>query len=662
MDQAKREQVSPAHIRHADMGNSTWRAKGCPTMLDNRPDTGKPTRRQVLGIFGAAGLAGTAAFASTRSPIGARAQPGAGLWSDPATWGGAEPTPSDPVVVSRPVLLDRDAQVAGLRIEPGGELIFDPDTSHTLGSTGNVEVRGALRMRPGSSAVEHRLEFLGVDESAFVGRHVHQPIGSDVGLWVTDGGTLDLAGSPKTAWTRLTTPSQPGATRISVEDSSGWEVGDQVVVTPTEGPDVDSHWTHHDLRTITALDGDQVALDRPLEHPHPSVTVREGVTHHAEVLNLTRNVQVAGTPEGRAHVIFLHNPTPQHLSYASLRHLGPRQGQDAVEGRYPMHFHLCEDGSRGSTLEGLIARECGNHAFVTHLSHGVSLRDCVSHDTYEDPFWWDDPASLGVDDDGIPTHDVVYDRCVAHNVKPGPGSRYNLAGFFLGAGRGNVARDCVAVGVQGDARSASGFHWPEHSKDQNTWTFEDNLAHNLERSGIYFWQNVVPRTIVDRFTAYHCATGIYAGAYSNLVSYRDCTIYRCGEQGMLIAAVPESPQTDPDETITYERIYVDQANLTDHAVELLEPGVGSSRTVYLIECTFKGGNVSQLRFDEEHGRGLARVYELVDCVFEGNELWMVDGLSPKVVARMVHTGSLEMVVRPAGQEGQLRRDWNASVS
>ncbi len=62
------------------------------------------------------------------------------------------------------------------------------------------------------------------------------------------------------------------------------------------------------------------------------------------------------------------------------------------------------------------------------------------------------------------------------------------------------------------------------------WTFEDNIAHNNPHSGIYFWQNGAPRTIVNRFTAYHCGQGIFAGSYANLVSYRDCTIYAVRER------------------------------------------------------------------------------------------------------------------------------------
>ena len=72
-----------------------------------------------------------------------------------------------------------------------------------------VTVDGALRMRPASADVEHRLVFTGVDESIYVGGgmtadgHLHEPIETDVGLWVLGDGVVDLVGAPKTAWTTL---------------------------------------------------------------------------------------------------------------------------------------------------------------------------------------------------------------------------------------------------------------------------------------------------------------------------------------------------------------------------------------------------------------------------------------------------------------------------
>ena len=303
--------------------------------------------------------------------------------------------------------------------------------------------------------------------------------------------------------------------------------------------------------------------------------------------------------------------------------------------------------------------EGGNHAFVSHTSHGITMRECIAHDQFEDPFWWDQ-SDEDNPSDMIPTNDLVYDRCVASHVKSTADSRYSVSGFTLGAGSGNIARGCVVTGVLGGDESTSGFNWPSHSRDENTWTFEDCVAHNCDASGIYFWQNEVPRTIVNRFTAYHDARGILAGAYSNLVSYRDTTVYACAHQGLVVNAVPEEPRNGPDETITYEGMYVDQAGLTDFAVEVTGHIVSSERTTLVTGGHFRGGNVAQIGFPEPDE--YPQVYTFTDCTFEGNAFWLADGLTEVVDIRVRDAAHGSIVLRPADGEGQLNDAWNAAVS
>ena len=82
-----------------------------------------------------------------------------------------------------------------------------------------------------------------------------------------------------------------------------------------------------------------------------SAAVDKGRTFAAEVLNLTRNVTLEGTPGGRAHV-FVRATGKQSLAGVAIRHIGPRQPAEEsdapVVGRYPLHFHMAGDGSRGS--------------------------------------------------------------------------------------------------------------------------------------------------------------------------------------------------------------------------------------------------------------------------------------------------------------------------
>ena len=84
------------------------------------------------------------------------------------------------------------------------------------------------------------------------------------------------------------------------------------------------------------------------------------------------------------------------------------------------------DGSRGSIVRGTVIRDAGSHAYVTHMSHGITIEDSISYNTFDEAYWWDS---------GDESHDVVYDRCVAALVRYDPAYRgYRLTGFQLAHG------------------------------------------------------------------------------------------------------------------------------------------------------------------------------------------------------------------------------------
>lgn len=664
-------------------------------------------RRRALGVLGAAGVVGgglivagrriltdevaasdaqqsartstslsTTTGPSTTAPATTAPRPDGALWSDPAAWGGKVPGEGDVAEISTAIMLDVDTKVAGVNIHPGGRLSFDPDKGHTLQSTGNVVVHGTLQMRPNTPAVQQVLTFVGVDEEAFTGGHTMEPVAEDVGLWVTHDGIADLAGAVKTPWTRLTGGAEAGATTIAVAEAKGWQVGDEIVVAPMEKSTVDEHWEHNDRTTITAISGNTVTLAEALSYPHQPVTVREGVSHTAEVLNLSRNVRIEGTPEGRAHVMFVHCTKPQKISHVGIRHMGPRQGgaDDAeenrsvgVSGRYGLHFHMCDEGTRGSKIAGVSVYDTGAHAFVPHLSHGITFQQCVSHETRDDAYWWD-PAHEDEDPDTVPTHNVLYDRCVASTVREGE-DVYSTTGFFLGSGDGNVARGCVAIGTMGHTESASAYHWPERSRGEDElWIFEDCMAHNCKSSGIYYWQNNVPRTIVDRFTSYYNSWGIWAGAYSNLVSYRDCNLFHNSEGGLEVNAVAEAGRNSPDETVTYERMYVDQAGLTDYAVAFHGPLVGGSHPTRIVDCVFKGGTKAQVTIqtgpprDSDSGELTEQNYIFTNNTYEGNAFWLEDGVRDNAGIQVSDARHGTINLHRKGSGGSAKPEWNATAT
>jgi hypothetical protein len=642
------------------------------------------SRRGFVILGGAAGAAGVGAAvwglqrpeqtasrgaATTTTPPAAgpaAAPPPGNRWSDPKSWSRGVPGPGQTAVVTKRVVLDVDARVAGVTIMPGGELVFDPRTSHRLESSGNVLVRGRLVMRPASAAVSHLLVFGGVRESAFAGGGM-DVLAHDVGLWVMGAGRLDLAGTPKLAWTRVTGPVAKGSSSLALADApAGWRPGDELVVSPTLPPGTEGSFTAYDSATVRAVSGRTVTLDAPTAAAHPAVDVGSdagsGRVQTAEVLNLTRNVRIEGTPNHRAHV-FIRSSRPQSLRHVTIRHMGPRKKAEEftelVLGRYGLHFHMSGDGSRGSLVEGVVIRDTGSHAFVPHLSNGIVFRDCISHNTFEDAYWWDGAPDTRTP--GSPSHDIRYERCVASQVQYDPAFRgFTLGGFVLGRGNGNKALGCVAVGVQGSV-SAAGFIWPEGS--EGIWTFESCVAHNNGNHGIFTWQNTGKLHVITHFTAYHnVGAGISHGAYNNRYTYRDSTLY--GNRGAAVLLHADS-WGGPASPLQFVNLACAAARQSDYLV--LAPrhnGDVESPPPRFVGCSFGGARKAAFGwlYHGEDGPSTDEVVDIVDCSFAGNEFWLGPHIGEGSRIRVRDKAHGSILLQRLDRPGDLVAKWNARVT
>ena len=509
-----------------------------------------------------------------------------------------------------------------------------------------------------------------------------QILASDVGLWVTDAGLLETNGTAKNPWARLTADPAAGATTISVDDATGWLVGDEISIAPSELPTVGGHWHHYDDRTISAISGNTITVNSALTYPHPSQVVN-GVTHRSIVMNLNRNVKIHGTPTNRAHVMHLGHVQKVHSpSYVELRYLGPAKSfltyqrpentilksswagvpgtsrldwridesvldtsdyissptdvqdlchirldsatepnmdrpvtmrvwhrrkpsttiaptlrvnlleetspgvratragfnvtpgtdwamseyvltlteaksigvvgetevtfdgmnaevakfeveffsklEKGIVGRYGWHYHHNHHYVDTSKVVGFVARDIGNHAFVSHDSNGVTFEKCVAHDTESEAFWWDIANEEGGPDEPG-SQRVFYDRCVGSKTRPhSPETGHSMGTFHLNQGKDNVIRGCIAVGNQGTTNS-SGFHWPEKASNalDNVWIFEACEAFGNRACGIFVWQNDSHHHIVGgatpalgTFLWRNGTDGVDHGAYVNPYLYR----------------------------------------------------------------------------------------------------------------------------------------------
>jgi hypothetical protein len=522
-------------------------------------------------------------------------------------------------------VLSGNVSLDSLTVADGEKVSFDPNVTTTLEVSGNVVVEGTLQMRPASPDVVHTLRFVDVDETAFVGGHTHTPIDSDVGLWVVGDGVLDAVGHHREAWNRTGT-------------SSTWLLGDVLKVSPT-APEA---WEFHDFQPGTTV---------------PSVTAPDGSVHHAEVLNLTRNVRIEGTGDGdadpatngRAHVMFIGDQ-PQTVKNVELRFLGPRQADGdhtrGVDGRYPFHMHMMGDAARGSLVENVVVRDSGNRAFVVHASHGVTLRNTIAFDVFDTAYWWDHDGNDPWTYPQHASHDVTYDRAVAASVMSDPWSRgFELGGFEFGQGDGNACLDCVAVGVWGNS-TAAGFQWTEHANEKpNVWKFVGGVTHNNDVHGIRTWQNDPKVHVVEDVVSYNNrGNGVDHGAYVNNYHYKDVLSFG-HEWGLVSHAQTHQQAGDP---ITWENM---DTYATDAAFVIMNHNASSPIPNRITGGTWEAPVA--VRVWESAGQSPGR-YDFVGVEFNGGDIEPGD-----IDVDEMHDGS---VIRVQRRDGTAYRVTSRGVS
>ena len=523
---------------------------------------------------------------SFKSVSGTIASAKSGNWSDPATWGGRVPVATDVVDISAGHVISYDlaqAAISGLNIGSSASLVFDPLKNTVLESSGNIVNEGLLKMIPSSQSIIHTLRFIKVVESNFVGGGM-DVLSTDVGLWVMNNGQLDLQGAAKTSWTRALDTVLGGTSNISLQaPPQGWAVGDQLITSPTAAPTVANFVSAFDDNQIKSISGSSVAISTPMAYTHPKVN---GMWT-AEVINVTRNVRIEGTPLGRAH-IFIRSNKPQTLKYAWLRFMGPRKDitgdriTELVKGRYALHFHHSMDGSRGSLVEGCVIRDTGNHSYVPHVSHGIVFKNNVAYNVTETPFWWDE---------NDPSHDIVWDsnivalsKFVSHSIAiltafdPGqfPPS-LSSGGFLMGKGDDNVCINNVAVGCTGDVGAGGAYNWEANS--EGVWRFEGNMAHNND-NGLRVWQVTPRHHVIRAFTSYNNGVGIFHGAYANSYKYADSYLY--ANEFQIKAGSVDTNRVRVENTI------IDGAGLVDHCVRNLESPLAGAVGTLILNCTLRG--------------------------------------------------------------------------
>ena len=328
----------------------------------------------------------SALFLSTAALLGAGSAANAqSLWSDPATWPSGEvPAAGDAVEITRDMDVVLDIDAPGLRsLTIQGSLTFSDARDLSLESEWIYVPGGELTI--GTADKPHSSKATITLTDTVPGEDINTM--GDRGIMLMQG-TLNLHGTSDNTWSKLSRTAERGATSIQLLDAWGWSVGDEIVLAST-----DYNPRQAERRTITAIVGNRVTIDRPLEYMHFG-EVTFGVDERGEVANLTRNIRIEASEDAAESYVGGHimamSGSEMYVDSVELN----RMGQHLTLARYPVHFHILGEGA-GQYVRNASIHDTFNRCVTVHGTDNLQVENNVTYNTVGHCFFMEDGIETG---------------------------------------------------------------------------------------------------------------------------------------------------------------------------------------------------------------------------------------------------------------------------
>src|SRR6185312_10960216 len=297
-----------------------------------------------------------------QAPAGAVKQ---SLWSDPKSWpDGKAPRAGDAVTIGSKLSFSNDKDLE-LKTEwiylPGGEL--------DIGSEAHPHTRKAT-ITLTDNVKDENINTMG-----------------DRGIMLLNG-TLSLHGDRKNSWTKLSATAKAGSSKIEVLNAAGWRKGDVIVLAST-----DFNPRQAEERTVTAISGNSLTLDKPLAYMHFG-QITDGVDERGEVGLLTRNIKIQASEDAEktyfgGHIMAMAG-SKMYLSGIELN----RMGQNMHLARYPIHFHVLGEGD-GQYIENSAIHDTYSRCVTVHGTNNLRIQNNVTYNTVGHCFFMEDGIEHG---------------------------------------------------------------------------------------------------------------------------------------------------------------------------------------------------------------------------------------------------------------------------
>jgi G8 domain-containing protein len=319
--------------------------------------------------------------------------PAAHRWSDPAAWPDKKvPAKDDVVTIEKDmnVILDvSPPPLHGLKLD--GTLSFADDKDLEL-STEWIVVHGTLEI--GTEARPHTRKATITLTDNVKGEDISMPPATvasdrvDRGIMLM-GGTLSLHGNRTNSWTKLSKTADAGGTSIDVLNAAGWRAGDEIVLAST---DFDPRQAER--RTIAAIKGNTITLDKKLEYMHFG-KITFDVDERGEVGLLTRNVRLQASADAAEAPFFGGHVMAMGASKMFVEGVEfQRMGQNLTLARYPIHWHLVGD-AKGQYIKNASIHDTYNRCVTVHGTNFLRIENNVTYNTVGHCFFLEDGAEHG---------------------------------------------------------------------------------------------------------------------------------------------------------------------------------------------------------------------------------------------------------------------------
>lgn len=501
---------------------------------------------------------------------------GACSWCDPGTWGGKLPTAEDPVVIpDGVVVIECDVEAASVEVLSPATLMASRVVRSSLTVHGNVVVRGRLDYGTPtdrvSAGVTAELVFASLNDATHAGTPASMStmsiLDSDVGLWIVEDGSFTAAGQLERAWSKLVDGGGPGDADIAVEDATGWQAGDRVVLTPTAARGQSGALLEFEEATLAAVDnGVATLVETPMfEHLGCSGA---GCVRRGEVGNLTRNVIVRSSDDSaHAHVMVAERGRLE-LDSVELRWLGPAQPCAGAlpERRAPLYFFRQAADATGSFVRHVSIWGGQKHFLVAEASDGIEVSDVVGYDGFDHGFALRCP-SCG-DGASSASESIVLAEVLAAKIgvpeQVGSCARIQerMSAFLLGGGGQTGCSGCVATGTAylGSGDDVSGLYWPDGG---GALVLTGSVAHHNNGHGLLLSATgvSVPTPLSGNQLWSNAGSGVLWGGVDNDIELTSTTSIDNGGASVLLAAVPTVDRPRLSTAI------IDDLLIGDHAVQ-----------------------------------------------------------------------------------------------